>query len=206
MDFAQLVRQAPRRHAASVAPSAPWAPAVACLAGSLAVLGLSFVAGLASEELLAAPISLALLGLVLAVQRREEGRRARAAADAWIERGYVNPASRYGWRIDELTSWRERKLLGRSVRGIVPELAAGRLLSSSPINRAALRPHRGLIISLADRLDDMAQPVSAAGVLAVHRLLTDCRSCLYAYPDLEGRAPDVRSELTAVIDRLEVRR
>ncbi|MGD0715006.1 MAG: hypothetical protein ABSB24_12610 [Gaiellaceae bacterium] len=203
MDFAQLVRLAPRRH---TAPSAPWVPAAACLAAALAVLGLGVAGGLAGDTLLVAPVSLALLGLVLAAQRWEERRRACAAADAWIARGYENRASRYGWRIKELTSWRERRLLGRSVRSIVPELAAGRLPGASPLNRGALRPHRAELIALADSLDDVGRPVSAAGILAVRRLLTEPDSVLYARPFFDGQPRNIGAELGAILDRLEVRR
>jgi hypothetical protein len=199
MDFVQLVRLAPRRHAA---PSAPWVPAAACLAASLAVLGLGVAGGLAGDALLVAPLSLALLGLVLAAQRWEERRRACAAADDWIMRGYESRASRYGWRIEELTSLRERRLLGRSVRGIVPELAAGRLPGASPLNRVALRPFRAELIALADSLDDLGRPVSAAGILGVRRLLTEPDSVLYA----DEQPRNIGAALGAIIDRLEVRR
>jgi len=201
MDLVQLVRVAPRRQPA---PPAPWVPAGACLAASLAVLGLGVAGGLAGDSLLVAPISLALLGLVLATRRWEERRQARAAADAWILRGYENRASRYGWRIDELASQRERTLLGRSVRRIVPELAAGRRPGASPLNRFALRPFRSELVALADRLDDLERPVSAAGILGVHRLLTRPDSVLYSRPLFDAQRRDIGAELGAILDGLEV--
>jgi len=200
MDLVQLVRVTPRRPPVL---SAPWVPAAACIAVSVPVFGLGVAGGLSGNALLVAPLSLALLGLVLSVRRWEERHRARLAADAWIARGYESRASRYGWRIEELTSQRERRLLGRSVRGIVPELTAGRLPGASVLNRSALRPFRSELIALADRLDDLERPVSAAGILGVHRLLTESGSVLYARPSVDTPR-DIGAELGAIFDGLEV--
>ncbi|MGZ4388786.1 MAG: hypothetical protein ACXVZL_05340 [Gaiellaceae bacterium] len=201
MDLVQFVRVTPRRRPA---PSVPWVPAVACLAAATAVFALGVAGGLAGDSLLVAPLSLSLLGLVLGARRWEERRRACAAADAWIARGYENRVSRYGWRIEQLTSPRERGLLGRSVRGIVPDLAAGRLPGVSPLNRPALRPFRSDLIALADRLDALERPVSAAGMLGVRRLLTEPESVLYTRPHLDTRPRDIGAELGAILDGLEV--
>jgi hypothetical protein len=201
MDFVQLVRVAPRRHDA---PATPWVPAAVCSAAAGLVLGVGAAGGLAGRTLLVAPLSLASLGLVLAARGLEERRRARAAADSWIARGYENRASRYGWRIDELTSRRERTLLGRSVGRIVPELAAGRRPGPSPLNRPALRPFRPELLALADRLHDLERPVSAAGILGVHRLLTEPGSVLYSRPLFDAQRRDIGAELGAILDGLEV--
>jgi len=201
MDLVQVVRMAPKR---SRVLSAPWVPAAACIAVSAAVFGLGVAGGLTGNPLFVAPLSLALLGLVFAVRRWEKRHQARLAADAWISRGYEGRASHYGWRIDELTSQRERRLLGRSVRRIVPELAAGRLPGVSPLNRLAMRPFRSELIALADRLDDLAQPVSAAGILGVQRLLTEPASVLYTWPEFDDRPRDIGAELGAILDGLEV--
>ena len=201
MDIVQLVRVAPRRHPA---PPVPWVPALACLAASVAVFGVGVAGGLAGNALLVAPLSLALLGLVLGIRRWEERRLACAVADTWIARGYESRAARYGWRIDELTSRRERRLLGRSVRRIVPELSARRLPGSSPLNRRALRPFRSELVALADRLDDLGRPVSAAGILGVQRLLTEPDSVLYALPYFDEQPRDIGAELGAILDGLEV--
>ena len=69
----------------------------------------------------------------------------------------------------------------------------------------ALRPYRAVLIALADRLDDLARPVSAAGILAVHHLLTEPDSVLYAHYHFDERPRDVGAELGAILDRLEVR-
>ena len=123
----------------------------------------------------------------------------------WIERGYENRASRYAWRIAELTSVRERRMLACTVRDIVPELSLRHRPTASPLNRGALRPYRTELISLADRLDDLVRPVSAAGILAVHHLLTEPDSVLYARYDFDERPREVGAELDATLDRLEVR-
>ena len=187
------------------APRSPLLPLVLCVAGAVVVLGLGALSGLRLDPMLVAPISLALLGVVLAERRWDERRHLRADADAWIDRGYEHHmASRYGWRIDELTSRRERRMLGCSVREIVPELSPRRLPGASPLNRVALRPYRSDLISLADRLDDLERPVSAAGMLAVRRLLTEPGSVLYHRPLDDERPRDIGAELDAILDRLEV--
>ena len=62
------------------------------------------------------------------------------------------------------------------------------------------------LVALADRLDDLGQPVSAAGILGVHRLLTQPDSVLYTRPSFDKQPRDVGAELGATIDRLEVHR
>ena len=170
------------------------------------MFGIGVAGGLTGRSLLVGPLSVVLLGFVLAARRWEEHHRACKAADAWIARGYESRASRYGWRIDELTAQRERRLLGRSVRRIVPELAAGRRPGASPLNRFALRPFRSELIALADRLDDFERPVSAAGILGVHRLLTEPGSVLYSRPSFDKQPRDIGAELGAILDGLEVSR
>jgi len=186
------------------APRPALTPLVALAAVAALVFGAAALGGLRGDPLLVAPISLALLGVVLTARRWDERRRLCAAADAWLARG--GGESSYAWRVAELTSRRERRLLAHSVRDIVPEISAGRLPGASPLNRAALRPYRSELIALADRLDDLDRPVSAAGVLAVRHLLTSPGSALYARDWMDERAPDPGRELVAVLDSLEVRR
>jgi hypothetical protein len=201
-----LVHHAVQRERPASLPPTPLTPLVACVAGAAALFGLETLSGLRGSSLLVTPISIALLGVFLALNRWDDRRRLRAAADEWIARGYENPkASRYAWRIGELTSARERRQLGRSVRGIVPALAAGRLPGASPLNRPTLRPYRAELIALADRLDDLERPVPAAGILAVWRLLTEPGSVLYTQPYFDERRRDIGTELAAILDRLEVR-
>jgi hypothetical protein len=140
------------------------------------------------------------------LRRFSERHRLRAAADAWIERrGDDRPASYYAWRIDELTSRKERRRLADSVREVLEALSPKRLPGASPLNRVALRPHGGELAAIAARLDDLERPVSASGVLAVRRLLTAPDSVLYARPQ-RGDAPrDPGRVLRIVRQRLEVR-
>lgn len=201
-----VVHHAVQRDRPASLPPRPLTPLVACVAGAAALFGLEILSGLRGSSVLITPISLALLGVFLALNRWDDRRRLRASADQWIARGYENPkASRYGWRIDELTSARERKQLGRSVRGIVPALAAARMPGASPLNRATLRPYRAELIALANRLDELERPVSATGILAVWRLLTEPGSVLYTQPYFDERRRDIGAELATVLDSLEVR-
>jgi hypothetical protein len=204
MEFAQLVRR-PVRQRRNDQPTPSWEPAVLCLGPAAGTFGLAFAAGLQGDALAVWPISIALLGVLLTVRRRLEAARLRAAADEWIARGWEGPAARYAWRIEELTSPRERKVLGGSIHSVVRELEARRPPIGSLVNRRALYPHRRLLSALADRLAAMGRPVSASGMLAVQHLLTLPDSPLYARPGPDGRARDTGAELGAILDRLEVR-
>jgi len=162
-------------------------------------------AGLRGGALLVAPVSLALGGVYLAGHVWLERSRLCRAADEWIARGYEGRAVRYGWRIEELTSAREGRTLARLVQRIVAELSQPRQPSLSPLNGAALRPHRPLLVSLAGHLDDLDRQVSAAGMLALHRLLTEPGSALYARSGVDAAPRDVAGEFTAILELLEVR-
>jgi hypothetical protein len=134
------------------------------------------------------------------------GRRQReATADHWIERGYDDPVdSPVAWRVQELTSARERVRLARSMRGVLKDLSAARLPGASPLNRVALRPYAPLLAALADRLASLEHPVRAPGVLAVRRLLTDPDGPLYARPsDAPGNEVDVGRALRATLRKLD---
>ena len=123
-----------------------------------------------------------------------ERRRARSEADYWIRHGFD---SRFRWRVDELTTPRERKLCARSLHGVLGELAGTKLPGAAPLRTSQLRPHKALLEAIEARLLDDA-PVSALGMLAVNKLLTSPASCLFADVD------DVEPELRAVLTKLEV--
>jgi hypothetical protein len=123
-----------------------------------------------------------------------ERRRARTEADDWIRHGF---ASRFQWRVEELTAPRERKLCARSLHGVLGELDGSKLPGAVPIRTPALRPHRPLLEAIEARLLD-DEPVSAVGMLAVNDFLTSPASCLFSTVD------DVGSDLQAVLDQLEV--
>jgi hypothetical protein len=180
--------------------SAPWFPVATCGFAAATLFGAGAAAGLHGNLLLVTPVSLALLGCVLAVQRWGERYKLRASADAWIARGYVNARSRYAWRIEELTSRRERRALAVTLRRLVDEIGRGGHPGPLPLDRVALRPHSFALEAIATRLDDTSRCVSAAGVLAVHRLITDGATSPLYQP-----SSDVGSRLAEILDSLEVR-
>ncbi len=122
-------------------------------------------------------------------------RRARRDADHWIAHGFE---SRYPWRVAELTSERERKACARSLRGVLKEISGERLPGATPLRSGALRPHLALLESIEHRLTD-AEPVSAAGMLAVDELLTSPSSCFFAPVE------DIEPCLLNVLAKLEAR-
>ena len=80
-----------------------------------------------------------------------ERRRARAEADYWIAHGF---ASRYPWRVAELTTFRERRACARSLRGVLGELCGAKLPGAAPLRVASLRPHVVLLEQIEARLLD----------------------------------------------------
>jgi hypothetical protein len=124
-----------------------------------------------------------------------EHRRERRLADEWIAHGF---ASRYAWRVGELTSDRERRLLARELRSVVAEVRGSRLPGPAPLRGGALRPHVDLLDAIATLLAALDRPVAAPGVLAVRELLTSPGSVLYA------PCRDCLPQLLSVLSRLEV--
>jgi hypothetical protein len=189
--------------ARSPLPAAPWLLAAACALGAGALLGFGIAGGLVGSALLTAPISIALLGVVLAARNAHDRHRLRTEADAWIGRGYESPHSRYAWRIAELTNARERRLLARTLRSVVDDIDGPRLVGA-PLDRKAVGPSRGKLVALANRLEALPRPVSAGGVLGVQRLITDGRTSPFYVHDVSS-ARNVAAELTSLLERLEVR-
>jgi hypothetical protein len=184
----------------AIVRTSPWSPVAACELAAVALFGGSLAGGLHGSLLLVTPLSVALLGLVLAIKRWDEHRELRASADAWIERGYDNPRSKYGWRVEELTSAHERKTLAATLRSIVDELGRSRSTSVIPLDRIALRPCRPALAAIAARLEDCSSRVSARGVLAVQRLIADGRTSPLYNPSAAAG-----SRLNEILDCLEVR-
>ena len=129
-------------------------------------------------------------------------RRLRERADHWIERGYDRADSPVAWRIQELTSERERLRLSRSMRGVLRSLSGTWMPGASPVNRVALRPYETLLAEIADRLAEIEYPVSAVGVLGVRRMLADPDGPLYARTGEPGNS-DVGGALRAALRGLE---
>jgi hypothetical protein len=158
-----------------------------------------WAAGLSWPNRLVAPIALVLAGSFGSAQRWNERRKRRAVADAWLRGG--GRTLRFGWRAEELTSPRERKLLARSLRGVVRELGSPPMRRSTiPLNRRALRRHAAELDALADLLDELERSVSPAGILDVQQLLTSPGSPLYMHSvadDLPERLVEIRRKLEA---------
>lgn len=130
-------------------------------------------------------------------------RQRRERADHWIERGYDDRAdSPVAWRVQELTSARERRRLSRSMRGVLKSLSGTWMPGASPVNRAALRPYATLLAAIADRLAEIEYPVSAVGVLGVRRMLADPDGPLYARTGEPGTS-DIGGALRAALRGLE---
>jgi hypothetical protein len=135
----------------------------------------------------------------LRAARQWRTRRRRREADAWIVRSERPLPGRLARRVDEPTCARGRRMLAHSLRGVVADLSPKRLPGAAPLDRPALRPHAYLLTVLADRLDDLERPVSAAGVLAVRRLLTDPDGPRYGRPLPDEKAPDAGAGLVDVV-------
>jgi len=170
--------------------STPLLPVVACEIAAIALLAAGRAGGLHGTMLLVTPLSVAILGCFIAVDRWTDRYKLRSSADAWIARGYDSARTRYAWRIAELTSRGERRALAASIRSLVDEP-----------DHAALRPSRPLLDALAERLGETARPVSATGVLAVRRLLADGATSPLYQP-----SGDAAPRLAEILDLLEVRR
>jgi hypothetical protein len=129
--------------------------------------------------------------------------RARGDADRWLRasagRSQSHPA--FAWRTAELTSSRERRMLARSLRGIVADVQAPVWgFSASPLNRRGLVSYVDEIEALADRVGDFQQPVAAAGIVLVRDLLSDGGSPLYT----GGNVADLPSTLSRIRSTLDV--
>lgn len=106
--------------------------------------------------------------------------RERAAADRWLlartHTFSTDPAVRR--RIAELTSFRERTRIRKSLLGAVRE-AGHPGISASPLSRRAVVDCAEELTDLAERFADLDQPVAPRGVVLTLRLLTDGSSPLY---------------------------
>ena len=101
--------------------------------------------------------------------------RRRRTADRLLRTGVkVHPQSELlTWRAAELTSDRTRRMMARSLGGIVREVEHPSLVTAVPLNRRGLRPDLPLVRSLIDRLASVERPVTAHGMVLVEQLLTD---------------------------------
>jgi hypothetical protein len=154
---------------------------VALLAGAALAGGLAWTTLSPSRWLVAAVVSALVFGvyrLVLAVRRVAQRRR---AADDWLRTstGAVVPSA-YRWRAAQLCAPRERRTLARTLRQIeraAYERPVGRL---APLYLPAVREHRDRVRALADRLENLEEPVTPAGMLRVADLVQNGGGPLWA--------------------------
>ena len=85
-------------------------------------------------------------------------------------------------RARKLRSDRKRRALAAAVARLIREAdgPAGPLTSAVPIQRAAVRTCRPLLLMIAEDLEDTKLPVSAKGVALLEQLLSDGGSPVYA--------------------------
>jgi hypothetical protein len=137
-----------------------------------------------------------------AIEYRQLSRLRRLADRQLLGTAAPRVAELVAWRTGELTSERNRRVLAKTLRGVVSELDARRLPGASPLNRTGARHQAGLICALADRVGDAERPVSAQGVLLVEELLTDGWGPLYARDRVDELGASLRRCLTS-LDRPE---
>ncbi|HET7566643.1 MAG TPA: hypothetical protein VFJ91_01510 [Gaiellaceae bacterium] len=130
---------------------------------------------------LAACACFALAGLLRATRAHRELAVVRRSVDRLIlddpRGGEVSELVQ--WRMHELVDPEARDRLRVEVERLVRCLDPSHLPSASPLRRAALRRHEGLLRAIARRLGD-ERPVAARGILLVEHLLRDGSSPLYA--------------------------
>jgi hypothetical protein len=149
---------------------------------------------------LAAAGCFALAGAVRAVRARHELGVIRRAVDRLI---LADPR---GGEVSELVQWRTHELVDQECRAAlraeltqtIERLDPAHLPSSSPLRRAALRPHEALLRRIAARLGD-ERPVAARGILLLRSLLRDASSPLYA----ETGGAELARTLARVLGALE---
>jgi hypothetical protein len=143
------------------------------LAALTAVVG--FGAAVPWRLTVAAAAALLLVGLVHVGRTRRDSSRRRRAANALLRTGVkVHPQSDLlVRRAAELTSHRNRRILARSLNGVVREIERPPLVTAAPLNRRGLRPHLELVRELAERLAELERPVTPQGMVLVEELLTD---------------------------------
>jgi hypothetical protein len=153
--------------------------AVGFAALALLTLAIGYAAGLAWPTMLIAPVSLAILGLIQTVLAWDDLAQRRRSADRWFRLRPVLLDDRYAWRAAELTSPGERRVLARSLDGLVDELDGRVVPGPVPLNTQGLRLYSSELDALADRIADLERPVTPAGILAVHEFLQSPGSPVY---------------------------
>lgn len=167
---------------------------VIVLAGLAAGLSLRWIAIVA--------VSVALTGIIQSVREWRSLNRRRAAADQWLQKqGGRRFSLSYAWRVSELTSRRERRILADSLAAAARE-ARQRPgpIGATVVSRATVRPYTAELTTLAERLTDLERPVSPSGMLLVRDLLTSARSPLYE----PARACEIPATVANILRTLDL--
>jgi hypothetical protein len=146
--------------------------------------------------------SVALTGIIQGAREWRSLNRQRATADLWLRKREGRPLSlSYGWRVAEITSRRERRILVHSLEAAARE-ARQRPgpIGATVVSRASVRPYTAELTTLAERLADLRQPVSPTGMLLVRDLLTSPTSPLYE----AARAREIPATIDNVLRTLDV--
>lgn len=167
---------------------------------ALAVLAalLALVPEIPRLAAVAAAVAFALAAAIRAAQQHHALARLRASTDRLLVRDAPMPWSPLlAWRSGELTGAEERERLAASIGRLERSATSSYLPGPAPLNRGAVRAQRELLDALADRLLQ-PEPVSARGVLLVHRLLDDPAGPLYD----RSRTPELAAELRRALSAL----
>jgi hypothetical protein len=126
----------------------------------------------------------AVAALVRALRARRELAGIRRAVDRLILDlpGGGDVSELVQWRAHELVDPDRRDALAHELDRVLRQLDPAHLPSSSPLRRAAVRPHADLLRSIGDRLAD-DRPVTPRGILLARRLLRDASSPLFREAD-----------------------
>lgn len=177
----------------------PLAAAAPLLALAVLALILEAAPGLPWETGIVVALLFAAAAGVRLAQKWLAVRRLRAVADRIIlhggERSATSPL--IVWRTHELTGARHRHVVAGIAARLARELDASTLPGAVPLNRVAVRPHRGDLEALADVLDG-PEPVTARGVLLAEQLLSSPSSPLYDRAAAEMLKPRLRRVFAAL--------
>jgi hypothetical protein len=177
------------------------------LAAASVVVGRA-VLGLHWRAVAVAAISLAAMALRESWHSARRLAERRRRSDFWLESSPTGAvAAEHAWRANELVAPRERRSLARGLRGVVRAARSRYPDRHALIVRYRVLPHVFWLEAMAARLENLAEPVPAAGMLAVRRLLCDGSSPLYVYEDDLGAAlRTILARLDAHADPAETRR
>lgn len=175
---------------------------VAFVAATVLIVLTGIAAGFALRWILIVSVSVALTGVIQSARGRRSLNRQRATADQWLRKREGRRLSlSYAWRVTELTSRRERRILGHSLEAAARE-ARQRPgpIGATVVSRATVRPYAAELMTLAERLTDLKRPVSPTGVVLVRDLLTSPTSPLYE----AARAREIPATIANILRTLDL--